>query len=268
MFTIANGRDHLYQWDSNVKLTVDDPNHEIFAAHFTSRFSTEVLTVQVEHTETGATVTVPNILLLRSFDIVVYAYCAEETCTKAVDVIKVKARPKPNDYVYEETEVLTWKSLDDRLRKVEETGGVNVTGAKVGQTIVVKAVDEDGKPTEWAPVNFPEKKRELLLDITATNPVGNGKKFYHYLTDEEKNKIVALFDANVEVEVEVIYSAYMTEYVATLSNASKVVSGLTLAMASYDANFNGYNAIAMNESSITITSAYATLVGARIYRIT
>lgn len=34
-------------------------------------------------------------------------------------------------------------------------GGIEVTGAEVGQTIVVKAVDENGKPTEWECADFP-----------------------------------------------------------------------------------------------------------------
>ena len=38
----------------------------------------------------------------------------------------------------------------------EGGGGIEVTGAEVGQTIVVKAVDENGKPTEWEAADFPE----------------------------------------------------------------------------------------------------------------
>lgn len=35
-------------------------------------------------------------------------------------------------------------------------GGLDVEKAKVGQTIVVKAVDENGKPTEWEAVDMPD----------------------------------------------------------------------------------------------------------------
>ena len=34
-------------------------------------------------------------------------------------------------------------------------GGIEVTGAEVGQTIVVKAVDNNGKPTEWETADLP-----------------------------------------------------------------------------------------------------------------
>ena len=51
-------------------------------------------------------------------------------------------------------------------------GGIEVTGAEVGQTIVVKAVDENGKPTEWECADI-EKKTKLItiVDITAENDI-------------------------------------------------------------------------------------------------
>ncbi len=38
-------------------------------------------------------------------------------------------------------------------------GGVKVEGAEVGQTVVVKAVDENGRPTEWEPADISKKYR-------------------------------------------------------------------------------------------------------------
>lgn len=38
----------------------------------------------------------------------------------------------------------------------DEVGGIKVAAAEVGQTIVVKAVDENGNPTEWEAVDLPE----------------------------------------------------------------------------------------------------------------
>lgn len=50
-------------------------------------------------------------------------------------------------------------------------GGIAVTGATVGQTIRVAAVDDDGVPTAWEPVDFPsggggEADPPLLVDYT------------------------------------------------------------------------------------------------------
>lgn len=51
-------------------------------------------------------------------------------------------------------------------------GGINVTGAEVGQTIVVKAVDENGKPTEWKPANLEKKTKVITVaDITAETDI-------------------------------------------------------------------------------------------------
>lgn len=44
--------------------------------------------------------------------------------------------------------------------------------AEVGQTIVVKSIDENGQPTEWEAVNFPKEKATkliTLLDVTIEN---------------------------------------------------------------------------------------------------
>ena len=53
-------------------------------------------------------------------------------------------------------------------------GGVKVEGAEVGQTIVVKAVDENSKPTEWECADFPEGGSggmEKVYSVVLTEPV-------------------------------------------------------------------------------------------------
>jgi len=120
MFTIADGRDRLYQWDSDVKLFIDDKIASgVDEAHFTARYSRECLTVKVVHATGGSYVMVPNILLQKSYDIVVYAFCCTDKVTKFCYEIPVEARPKPTDYVYTETEVLSYKSLEDRVKALE-----------------------------------------------------------------------------------------------------------------------------------------------------
>ena len=53
------------------------------------------------------------------------------------------------------------------------------TTAEVGQTVVVKAVDENGKPTEWEPADFPEQTQSdwNQNDTTAAGYVKN-RPFY------------------------------------------------------------------------------------------
>lgn len=125
MFKIADGRDHLYQWDSDVKLVVSE---EIAAGidevHFTAKYSRECLTVKIARDDTGAYVMVPNILLQESYDIIVYAFCCTDKATKHVHEITVLARPKPADYVYTETEVYSIKIVVDNALLDAKNSGI------------------------------------------------------------------------------------------------------------------------------------------------
>lgn len=186
MFTIADGRDRLYQWDINVKLSLEDSSGSICGAHFKARFSRDLFFVPVTRTEAGAYVTVPNILLQQSYDISVYAYCGVDNCTKHVDVFTVEAKPRPADYMYTETEVLTYLTLDRRLSVLERTGGVTdeqlatavsaylsknpvngiPLGGKAGQ-FLCKQSDADGD-VAWCDFKIPEQYGLVTYDQDKT----------------------------------------------------------------------------------------------------
>lgn len=46
-------------------------------------------------------------------------------------------------------------ALEELEGKISEDGGIAVTGATVGQTVKISAVDENGVPTAWESVDFP-----------------------------------------------------------------------------------------------------------------
>ena len=170
MFTIADGRDRLYQWDSDVKLLI---NKEIASgideAHFTAKYSRECLTVKVVHADDGAYVMVPNILLQKSYDIVVYAFCCTDKVTKHIQEIPVEAKPKPADYVYTETEVLNFRTLEERLSHLEKTGGaVNgvPSGGKSGQFLCKKS-DADFD-VYWTDFEIPDRYGLVTYDQNKT----------------------------------------------------------------------------------------------------
>lgn len=48
----------------------------------------------------------------------------------------------------------------------DSSGGIAVTGAKVGQTVKITEVDETGKPTAWEAVDFPVSGGNVDLSIT------------------------------------------------------------------------------------------------------
>lgn len=69
------------------------------------------------------------------------------------------------------------KLIDDLQKMIPEGGsGIAVTGATVGQTVKISAVDENGVPTAWEPLDFPSSGGNVDL------------------TDEEYATLVALLE--------------------------------------------------------------------------
>ena len=175
MFAIANGRKALWQWDLNQQLTVAGSCTEV---HYLDKGAPFTLTVAVKDGKAD----IPNVLLQRPGRLVVYAYIvdAQDHHTKTCETFGISARPKPDDYVYTETEVKTWSDLQSQIGNLADlkteakenlvkaineaaetkaAGGTDIslglTSAAVGQIIKVKAVDERGKPTAWEAADMP-----------------------------------------------------------------------------------------------------------------
>ena len=83
--------------------------------------------------------------------------------------------------------VPTAKAVYDALQDINIPSGtdisLNVTGATVGQTIKVKAVDADGKPTAWEAVDMAAGDAEVWEELThfvgtADNPVSSVKQTF------------------------------------------------------------------------------------------
>lgn len=111
-FTIEGGRTHFYRWDLDQKIIVNDP--DIDEVHFCNGTSDKSLVCMVKD---GAA-SVPNILLQTAGKVKVYGYSVNHT--RAEKIYEVKDRTKPDDYVYEETEVMRWAELDKRIQVIEE----------------------------------------------------------------------------------------------------------------------------------------------------
>ena len=118
MFTIRDGREHFYAWDLDRQVVVDDPS--ITEVHFCNRTEDVSLVVEVKEENGIRVANVPNILLQSSFDIHVFGYDGKATRHDAV--FKVKAKTKPSDYVYTETEIKSYEYLENKIREIEEQG--------------------------------------------------------------------------------------------------------------------------------------------------
>ena len=73
-----------------------------------------------------------------------------------------------------------YNKLIDELQAAIDSTYLGVTGAKVGQTVRITAVDEGGNPTEWEAVEFPEQVQsdweqtdETAADYLKNRPFGN-----------------------------------------------------------------------------------------------
>lgn len=115
-------KNKLYQWDTNVKLLIDESIEKVDEVHFNARYSKEVLCVKVYRTDTETYVYIPNILLQQTYDILAYTYRDDENSnhTNYDTVFTITPRPKPSEYVYTETEVFTYKSLENRIIELEK----------------------------------------------------------------------------------------------------------------------------------------------------
>lgn len=118
MFKIYDGRNHFYQWDLDRKLIVYDDS--ITEVHFCNKTDECSIVCEVYTEGSLRLVNVPNILLQDNWRLNVYAY--DGTYTKQSKQFDVKSRSKPADYVYTETEVKEWETLEQRITSLENGG--------------------------------------------------------------------------------------------------------------------------------------------------
>lgn len=120
--SIKNGRDRFWQWDVNQQLVLRggaDPLH----VHFVQDDSLEPQAVlPVKQADGSFLAPVPNILLQTAEEVIVYVYYTgtDEQYTKTFKRFYVVPREKPAEYIYTETQLVTWEGMiqrvDDTLR--------------------------------------------------------------------------------------------------------------------------------------------------------
>lgn len=139
--SIQDGRAELWQWDTGVRLVMDEACEAVNISA-----STFGVTVDVTAAEDGKTwvAAIPDEMLQKPGDLICYAVqsTATGTITAAYRSFRVNRRPKPAGYVATPTEARTWQELDDKKIDAPQT-------AQVGEVLTVEEVDEDGKPKKW-----------------------------------------------------------------------------------------------------------------------
>lgn len=197
MFKLQDGREHLYQWDLDRYIIVEDST--IGEVHFCNRTSDCSLVVEV-HDGLAA---IPNIILQDARPIRAYAY-VDDKYTLVEEQFAVKSRTKPADYVYTETEIKSYDYLEKKIAEIEEQGFSDET--------VAKAVNDY---FEANPVEHPTKVSEFENDagyLTEHQSLDN------YATKEDVKDAVDAIDIP-----EVDFTGYATEtYVDTAVSNVKV----------------------------------------------
>ena len=107
----------MYQWDVGVvgTLTIDGVDEVHFSnLRYGISFNVRVVEKKVKF---------PPEVLQSGADVFCWAFVRQENggYTKKEQIFNVEKRPRPADYIYEPTEVLTWEALKQEIEKVEKS---------------------------------------------------------------------------------------------------------------------------------------------------
>lgn len=143
----------LTQWDKGQRLQITlDSLPASFEVHFANKRSETAFVVKATATDGVATVDIPNIVLTKPIDVIAWVYdnasdeIGETIATINLPILK---RTKPADYVYEESEILDYKTLERRIDALEK-GGKGKT-ARIGY-VTLLADGWTGDETPYAQV--------------------------------------------------------------------------------------------------------------------
>lgn len=138
----------LFQWDTGRRIQIIPAyGTTLNEVHFANS-QTPLALIKIP--EEDGIVGIPDVLLQTSGRVAVYAVYTDSDGRRTVDStrIRVLAREKPDDYVYTEEELLTYKALEKRLDALEKDGTaapaptINVTDDGAGT--VSLAIEQNG----------------------------------------------------------------------------------------------------------------------------
>lgn len=162
----------LYQWDSNRQIQIIGSNN-IEEVHFCHRNDETALVVKPVIQNNFIVADIPNVLLQSSEDIMVYLYAEERTIKE--QVLRVQSKNRPDDYVYEQTEILRYETLDKRLTELEET--LKNVALKENDPTVPEWAKQPNKPTytanEVGAMSIETAEEKLSLKQDKNNLVTN-----------------------------------------------------------------------------------------------
>lgn len=186
----------LWQWDTGRQVQVTSDANEV---HFGCCIGNDALIVAV----VDGVADIPNILLQRSLDIKAWCVVCSDTCAKTIHevVFDVNARNKPSDYVYTETEVKNYDTLEKLIKELEEKiDNITISEEQISD-VVDKALTQakesgefDGKdgytPQKGVDYFTEEDKTEIVNEVVESldfDSVGGSPLFVVTITGDEEN---------------------------------------------------------------------------------
>ena len=104
-------KESLYQWDLNQRFVVVDPNVLQVQYYFSEKIG--LLSCAIYEEDGTTYVNIPNIILQQSGSFRAYIYGKDHTIVHFQ--VSIEKRPKPDNYIYEETEAVSIKELVDAI---------------------------------------------------------------------------------------------------------------------------------------------------------
>lgn len=108
MIKLADGRGHLYQWDTGRQVECDAEQVHFSNHHYGTSIDADVK---------DGKATIPNQLLTSAMPLKAWAWVKDTggEYTKEEQILLVAKRNKPSDYVYTPTEIKTWQDLQNQI---------------------------------------------------------------------------------------------------------------------------------------------------------
>ena len=113
----------LYQWENGRRMQIFPLlGMKVNAVHFSNLGDSEALVVEPKEENGMIVADIPNVLLQSGRNLVVYSVNVAQDCCETIleSVFSIRPRPRPSDYVYTETEVLSYVSISKRMKALED----------------------------------------------------------------------------------------------------------------------------------------------------
>ena len=133
----------LYQWDLDRQIEVTDDS--VSEVHFAHPGDEKALVVEVDEADGVRVASIPNILLQGYAPIKVWLVVGDVTVYG--NKLTVTGRAKPDDYVYTETEVKRYETLEKRIEALEQNGGGSVDLTEI-EADITELQEDVGKLSE------------------------------------------------------------------------------------------------------------------------